>query len=359
MKAYHGSNSIFRKFDHSKARIFNDFYGGGIAYFTDNLDVAKTYARNMSKKFGEPIVYEVDLNFRKLFDVDETFSEDFLILILQYDDVENFARGAGLMKLGGESKFVTIGRLKEGKINLTGDQVFRGLSRGMNQTARARKILMELGYDGLRYNGGLNMGMATKHSVYLAYRENNIKITRVFRIIKSTSMKEEALPSKRLEKWIKSNKKRFKSEYGEKEGEKILYAKAWKMHKEDAPVNNIGSGNIAGAPPDLPGVSTSNSKNKLSNTTLIRRRRMGNDEFGEEIEYDTGTFGGHAYFTVSDDCFYKCRLGKKNQEHYKTYVGDDEIGQKIRTYGYENPGKPIIVRNDKTGAMMFLRYGKK
>lgn len=351
MKVYHGSNSIFKKFDQKKSRIINDFYGGGIAYFTDNLDVAKTYARSMSKKSGEPIIYEVDLNFRKLFDVDDTFKDKELLKILEHDDIEQFARGAGLLKFGGESKFTVLGRLREGKINLSGDQVFRGLSRGMNQTARARQILIDSGFDGLRYNGGLNMGMATKHSVYLAYKESNIKITKIFKMVKK-SIKESAPPSPKIEKWIKSNKKRFKDEYGSEEGEKILYSKAWKMYKEDAPTNNVGSGNIAGAPPDEPGVPVANSKNKLVNTTLIRRKRM-------EEDCGDGVFGGHQYFIVPDECFYKCRLGKKNQEHYKTYVGDDELGQRIKRYAYQNPGKPIIVQNEKTGAMMYLRYGKK
>lgn len=61
-------------------------------------------------------------------------------------------------------------------MKLTGDEVFKGLSKGMNTTAKAREHLISKGYDGLRYNGGVNMGMAKKHNVYLVYDANDIKI---------------------------------------------------------------------------------------------------------------------------------------------------------------------------------------
>lgn len=35
-----------------------------------------------------------------------------------------------------------------------------------------------------------------------------------------------------IEKWIKSNKARFKKEYGEKKGTEVLYAKAWDMYNK-------------------------------------------------------------------------------------------------------------------------------
>lgn len=172
---YHGSGSRFDKFEQSKARIPNDFYGGGVAYFTDNLSVGITYAKSMAKKKNsDPIVYTVELNLNKVFDVDDKFSGKELVDILP-KDVEEFARGAGLLGLNAD-KFKVVAELKSGKMTLTGDQVFKGLSKGMNQTAKARQHLIKKGYDGLRYNGGVNMGMATKHSVYLAYDAKDIKI---------------------------------------------------------------------------------------------------------------------------------------------------------------------------------------
>ena len=179
---YHGSNARFPKFDQNKSRIVNDFYGGGVAYFTDNLEVAKTYARAMFRaKGGEKYVYKVELNLSKVFDVDDIFTKNELTQFFNKDNVEDFARGAGLLKFG-EDRYAVISKLSMGNMSLTGDQVFKGLSKGMNQTARARQILISLGYDGLRHNGGVNMNMATKHNVYLAYDADDITIQNIYRL---------------------------------------------------------------------------------------------------------------------------------------------------------------------------------
>lgn len=172
---YHGSGSRFNEFEQSKARIPNDFYGGGVAYFTDNLKVGITYAKSMAKKAkGDPIVYEVRVKFKKLFDIDTEYRGKNLIEILP-DDLEAFARSAGLLSLNSD-KYMVLAKLKSGKLNLSGDEIFKGLSKGMNTTAKAREYLISKGYDGLRYNGGVNMGMATKHNVYLSYNAKNIEI---------------------------------------------------------------------------------------------------------------------------------------------------------------------------------------
>lgn len=49
-------------------------------------------------------------------------------------------------------------------------------------------------------------------------------------IVKEEDLQEVAPPNKKIEAWIKSNKERFINRYGKEEGERILYAKAWKMH---------------------------------------------------------------------------------------------------------------------------------
>ena len=184
MIAYHGSNAKFAKFDQGKARIINDFYGGGVAYFTSNKDIAKTYANSMVKsKGGERYIYEVELSLKKIFDVDHKFTGKELTKFFDAKEAEDFARGAGLMKAGSD-RYVVIGKLKDGDYELTGDQVFKGLSRGMVNTAKARQKLISLGYDGLRYNGGLNMNAATKHDVYLVYNADDIKIKKLFKVVK-------------------------------------------------------------------------------------------------------------------------------------------------------------------------------
>lgn len=168
---YHGTNARFDKFDQRKSRIVNDNYGGGVAYFTDALPLAITYAKNMAKKQGgDPIVYSAELNLSKLFDVDYSFTGKELVDILP-DDVKDFARGAGLLGLNAD-EYKVVSNLKAGNTKLTGEQVYRGLSKGNTQTAKAREHLINKGYDGLRYN----MPVTPKQSVYLAYDAKDIKI---------------------------------------------------------------------------------------------------------------------------------------------------------------------------------------
>ena len=176
MKLYHGTNQNFDEFKQDKARILNDYYGGGVAYFTDNLQVAHTYAKSMVKsKGGDPFVFEVDLTISKLFDVDKIFQGKSLSVFYNNKaELEEFCRGAGLMKAGTD-KHQVMASVELGNVNLTGDQVFKGLSAGMNKTAYARQKLISLGYDTLRYNGGVNMN-ATKHNVYIVFKSSNIHI---------------------------------------------------------------------------------------------------------------------------------------------------------------------------------------
>lgn len=176
--AYHGSGSLFEKFDQTKSRIPNDFYGGGVAYFTDNLTIAKQYATAMAKKTPkkEKVIYSVELNLGKVFDVDEMYGGKILQKFVN-GNPEQFARGAGLLKLGVD-KFTILSELKAGTISLSGDNVFKGLSGGMISTAKGRETLKRLGFDGLRYNGGQVMH-ATPHSVFLVYKANDIVIKNV------------------------------------------------------------------------------------------------------------------------------------------------------------------------------------
>lgn len=80
----------------------------------------------------------------------------------------------------------------------------------------------------------------------------------------------------------------------------------------------------------------------------------------KEMQEDTGdeTFASNAVFNCDSDTFKNCRLGKRKYLKYKTYVGDDEIGQRIRSYGLKNPEKAIVLKDDKTGAMIYFRRKK-
>jgi hypothetical protein len=105
-----------------------------------------------------------------------------------------------------------------------------------------------------------------------------------------------------------------------------------KMREEFA--MSVGSGVVRGLEPDTPPVSKS---------TVLRRKK----------------FAGKEVFVVNSNSFHKAKLGKKKFEHYSSYVGKDEIGEQIREYARNNPEEPIILEDEITGAMVYLRYGKR
>jgi hypothetical protein len=115
--------------------------------------------------------------------------------------------------------------------------------------------------------------------------------------------------------------------------------KKLKQIKEEAIVNTVGSGQIAGLEPDTPPVP----KGVTTKGHMLRRKK----------------FAGKQVFVVSSDAFNKAKLGKKKFEHYSSYVGRDEIGEAIRQYAKENRDAPIIIEDELTGAMVYLKYGKK
>jgi hypothetical protein len=103
-----------------------------------------------------------------------------------------------------------------------------------------------------------------------------------------------------------------------------------KTLKEDAPVNNVGGGNIAGTQGDPP----------RPNKVMMRR------------------FAKNDVFVVDQQRFNNARMGKKKFVKYEKYVGSDDIGNAIRDFGRKYPKKPIILQDEKTGSMIFLRHGK-
>ena len=181
ISVFHGSNAKFKEFATKSKRVENDFFGGGIAYFTDDQKVALTYSRAMTRRYGgEEYLYKVDLNLDKIFDVDTVYTGAELQKFFAHMKPEAFARGAGLLK-GGADKYSVIASLELGNAVMTGHGVFRGLSQGLVNSSGAEKILMKLGYDGLRYNGGDNMS-AGRHNVYMPYYSKDITIRNTFKV---------------------------------------------------------------------------------------------------------------------------------------------------------------------------------
>jgi hypothetical protein len=132
---------------------------------------------------------------------------------------------------------------------------------------------------------------------------------------------------------------------------------------EDAPANAAGLGGVAGlgvgAQGEPPGRShiTKTSCPKCHGAGSVDGSRCekceGLGRLTEEL------FAGAKVFDVEPHRFHACRMGKRRYERYEKYVGNDEVGETIRQYGRQNRGRPIIVRNNVSGSMMYLRYGRR
>src|SRR3954466_5773461 len=118
------------------------------------------------------------------------------------------------------------------------------------------------------------------------------------------------------------------------------------------PANNVGTGNIAGTgvgPSGEPGVHMKKKNPLFLFNKMVRRKEPLKEE----------TFAGHQVFTVDSDRFHTCRMGKRRYARWVNYIGSDDIGIKIKAFGYKYPYKPIILKNRSTGSMLYLRYGKR
>jgi len=76
----------------------------------------------------------------------------------------------------------------------------------------------------------------------------------------------------------------------------------------------------------------------------MRRRKKKNE-----------SFAGCPVFTVSNDDYAKCMHGRMRYERWSKKLNMEDIdNQEIRTYAHRNPGKPIIVKDDRYGTMSYF-----
>lgn len=70
-------------------------------------------------------------------------------------------------------------------------------------------------------------------------------------------------------------------------------------------------------------------------------------------------FAGSKVFKVPTSTFMKARMGKKKYTKWYNYVGEADNAEEIRSYGLKNPKNAVILQDSSSGAMMYLRYGKR
>jgi len=410
VNVYHGSGHHFSEFSQKHAKLPNDHMGGGIGYFTDNHDMAKSYAKARSKdsKTHTPYVYHTNLKMHNVFDVDHNFHGKKLKHILPDEKHhEHFARGAGLLSAGSD-KFRVLAKLKTGDINLTGHQVWKGLSHGNVDTTKARDHLVKKGYDGLRYNGGENIGGATKHNVYIPYNKDSIHINKTEKI---TSNKLNEVFSKiQSYKWTVHGPEVHQAEFSVKKDDKIRVTfkkldfskNDWEVDfarsnidtKHDFTTARLSTGFsyeifstvfeiikdfVKDARPYslwITGIEKGwkrDSRTKLYDTmTKLLPQKIGyklthRQDLGGSVVWvlepkqklTEETFAGHKVFKVKSEYYHRCRMGKRKFLRYEKYVGNDEFGEEIRKYGRKNYNTAIIVQDESTGAMVYLRRERK
>jgi hypothetical protein len=125
------------------------------------------------------------------------------------------------------------------------------------------------------------------------------------------------------------------------DGTKTRIINRLKALKEEAPVNSVGTGNIAGlgvGPKGEPGRNP-------SLMPMVRRSK---------------NFAGKAVFSVTPKLYDEARLEKRKYQRWTKYLEEDAYDElaPIREYANANPTKPIIIENEMTGAMCYIKYGK-
>ena len=110
---------------------------------------------------------------------------------------------------------------------------------------------------------------------------------------------------------------------------------------EDAPVNAGGASIAQG------GVNTNGSFNKIAgfDKPLPKKKRK------KELE----SYNGKT-FSVSAEEFETLKAGKIRGARWNKYIDEDsELGMEIKKYSLRNPSKPVVIRNEETGEVVFLR----
>lgn len=68
------------------------------------------------------------------------------------------------------------------------------------------------------------------------------------------------------------------------------------------------------------------------------------------------TFAGAMVFEVSSKLFYNITLQKRKGKHWRTYLEEDDCYAEIREWARKHPKGKIVVRNENTGEIRYIKY---
>ena len=111
-----------------------------------------------------------------------------------------------------------------------------------------------------------------------------------------------------------------------------------------APANSMGAAGISGLGPSTGGVAGIDTI-MGGGLSMLRRK-------------PPAMFAGKAVFNIPADKYHEASIkgGKGRYDRYSRW--GDKDGS-LAAYAKENPGTPIIVSDERTGALTYLRHGKK
>jgi hypothetical protein len=145
-------------------------------------------------------------------------------------------------------------------------------------------------------------------------------------------IKEKAPPGKKAEDWIKSNKQRFKDQYGN-DWEQVLYAKAWKLFGEDIEEIDLGLTSL------IESMAASTSTNGVANPDS-------KPIFKKSTEF------GHPCLEVDSNTYSKCMQGKIPFKRWKNYAESDIENELKKMY---HKTKRMLIKDSRTGSMIFIK----
>ena len=166
-------------------------------------------------------------------------------------------------------------------------------------------------------------------------------------------------PDPNLEFWKKTEDRNYRKEYDNyhskpeqrernaarlrarrlmvKKGKVTKFDKKDVHHKDNNPLNN-------------------DPKNLSVTTQKYNRTEPRLREEGEVDITPDSTFAQMPVFKVDSSDFVRCQDVKKKHARWNKHIDtESDYGKKIHTYAKKNPKKSIIVQDDKTGHMVYLK----
>lgn len=114
--------------------------------------------------------------------------------------------------------------------------------------------------------------------------------------------------------------------------------RAYAQRNEDAVPNSVGGG----MSPVIGGEGNIHGTDPIMGKPIRRKK-----------------YAGKQVFVVDPTTYHKAYLGKRKNEHYEKYLEGSPMADEIREYGRKNWNESIIIENEQTGAMVYLKYGSK